>query len=473
MPQSRPQKTCLHLAGSAATNARRKECHATVRKTFPLIAGELFHPASLLLAPLLGVASGLACAGVRLGFRGLQWCFTGHSGLLPDAAAALPWGWRATLPALGGLLAWLVLRLYQRVGPAEPFTGYVEAVRQEHGSIPFASTAWRTASSAFSIATGAAVGREGSMIQFASALTAWLGRCLRTRQHFATMPLSSMVACGAAGAVASAYQAPIAGVFFASEIVLARAKPGNYAPLLLASCAGWLASRPLLGPGPLFAVPAAIPAPTTEWLWLLLMAPLFGALGPVYQWLIHSMQATRRLPLALLWSGLLVGLLSIRLPLVWGNGDEALLSMVHLAGSLSAGNTAMVLLLRLLATCFCVGVGVIGGVLTPTLFAGAALGLLFACGVHTHVPLLFVVAGLGCLLAAVTHAPLMTTFMTVELTGKWPLLPLLLVCNLVSWRIAAHLSSRSLYGIASTQPSQPVSRGASLLQNPSASQQDP
>ena len=423
--------------------------------------------ASLLLAPLLGLASGLVCAAVRLGFRGLQWCFTGHSGLLPDAAAAAPWVWRAALPALGGLLASLVLLLYRRTGPAEPSTGYVEAVRLEHGRIPFASTAWRTLSSAFSVATGAAVGREGSMIQFAAACTAWIGRQVCTRRGskwFAAVPLTNTVAWGAAGAVAAAYQAPLAGVFFVSEIVLVRARPGDYGPLLLASFAGWLVSRPLLGPGHLFAAPAAIASPTPEWWWLLLLAPLFGALGPVYQWLIRSLQAVRRLPLALVWSGALVGLLSLKLPTVWGNGDEALLALVHTGAdhTPSAGGTAMVLLLRLLATCVCVGAGVVGGVFTPTLFAGAALGLLFACGVHAHIPLLFVVAGVSCLMAAVTHAPLMTTFMTVELTGKWPLLPLLLLCNLVAWRIAARLSSHSLYGIASEQP------GGALLAKTSA-----
>ncbi len=414
--------------------------------------------------------SGLACAGVRLIFRGLQWCFTGHSGLLPDAAATLPWAWRAALPAIGGLLAWLVLRLYRRIGPAEPFTGYVEAVRRGDGRIPFASTAWRTAASAFSIATGAAVGREGSMIQFAAAVSAWLGGRLRGRLW--AMSPASMVACGAAGAVAAAYQAPVAGVFFASEIVLGRARPSDYGPLLLASCAGWLVSRPLLGPGPVFAAPAAIAWPTPEWLWLLPMAPLLAALGPVYQRLIRSMQDARRLPLALMWSGVVVGLLSIKLPTVWGNGDEALLALVHTAGlrGPSAGSTGMVLLLRLAATCFCVGAGVIGGVFTPTLFAGAAMGLLFAWGVHAHVPLLFVIAGLSCLLAAVTHAPLMTTFMAVELTGKWPLLPLLLVCNLVSSRIARHLSPHSLYGIASAQPGYSASENAQASARPQGKQ---
>jgi CIC family chloride channel protein len=60
--------------------------------------------------------------------------------------------------------------------------------------------------------------------------------------------------------------------------------------------------------------------------------------------------------------------------------------------------------------------------------------------------------GIGSLLAAVTHAPLMATFMTVELTGKWDLLPALLLCNVISWQVALRLSPGSLYGIATTTP---------------------
>ncbi len=449
------KKTAPFPRACYVVNAQREGANA-VRQRHARKLRSLFF--GLLLPVLLGLASGLACAAARLSFGGLEWCFTGHSGMLPDAAAALGPVRRACLPALGGLLAWAVLRIYKHVGPAEPFTDYGEAVREKHGVIPFGSTAWRTVASAFSIATGAAIGREGSMIQFATACASFLG--LRCSRRWAPgpvplrPPLADMVAWGAAAAVAAAYQAPVAGVFFASELVLARMRLRDLAPLGIASCTGWLASRPLLGPGFLFAAPAPLGTPSASWWWLLLMAPLFGMLGPAYQWLIRSLGAMRSLPLALVWSGVAVGLLSLKLPTVWGNGDAALLSLVHTAGPNAPAviGTSTVLLFRLLATCLCVGAGVIGGVFTPTLFAGAALGALFASGIHSPVPLLFIVAGIGCLMAAVTHAPLMTTFMTVELTGKWALLPLLLLCNLAAWRIAARLSSQSLYGIATSRP---------------------
>jgi CIC family chloride channel protein len=162
------------------------------------------------------------------------------------------------------------------------------------------------------------------------------------------------------------------------------------------------------------------------------------------------MNFARKWPLALLWSGALVGVLSLRLPEVWGNGDVALL---HLLQGSPAMNTLLLLsVLRLVATTFCVGTGAVGGVFTPTLFAGTAIGLIAGRLFHLPNPLLFAVLGMACLLAAVTHAPWMAAFMAAELTGQWPLFPLLLCCSLAAWQVARYLSPNSLYALATPDP---------------------
>ena len=93
-----------------------------------------------------------------------------------------------------------------------------------------------------------------------------------------------------------------------------------------------------------------------------------------------------------------------------------------------------------------------GRVFTPTLFAGGAIGLLAVHLIHVSDPLLFAIVGMGCLLAAVTHAPLMATLMTVELTGQWMLLPLVLLCNATAWAVARSISPDSLYALATPKP---------------------
>jgi CIC family chloride channel protein len=401
--------------------------------------------ASAAWATFLGIASGSACVAVRLFFRLLQWVFVQQTGMLPVAAATLPPARRILTPIVGAALATLVLWLMRKSAPDLPFEEYVEAVRLRNGRIPVLSTVWRTLSSAFSVATGAAIGREGSMIQFAAAISSWVAE----RSPLRNLTLSRQVAYGAAAAVAAAYQAPIAGVFFAMEIVLGEWAWSDAPQLLLASTTGWLVSRLFLGAGPLFAVRGPLPI-SPDLLWVLPLAVVLGAIGPVYQELLHLSGAAKRLPFALLWSGLAVGALALIEPKVWGNGDSALMGTLQnktmLLGIVSE------LACRLVATTFCVGTGTVGGVFTPTLFAGAALGLAAGQLLHCPEPSILAICSMGLLMAAVTHAPLMAALMAVELTGQWHLLAIVLPCTLLASFVAHTISRESLYAIAS--PSQ-------------------
>jgi CIC family chloride channel protein len=398
-------------------------------------------------AIVLGAASGGACVAIRLFFRVLQWFFVQQTGMLPIVAATLPPGRRVLTPIIGAALATLVVWMMRRWAPDLHFEEYVEAIRLRNGRIPLLSTVWRTASSAFSIATGAAIGREGSMIQFATAISSSLGE----RSPLPNLSLSRQAAYGAAAAIAAAYQAPIAGIFFVIEIVLGEWAWSDIPPLFLASSTGWLISRLLLGAGPLFPVSGS-PQITHDLLWVLPLALVLGAAGPAYQKLLHLSGAAKRLPLALLWSGLAVGVLALIEPKVWGNGDAALLGILQnktmLLGIFS------VFAFRMVATAFCVGTGTVGGVFTPTLFAGAALGLATGHLLNNPEPPILAICGMGLLMAAVTHAPLMAALMAIELTGQWHLLAIILPANLLASFIARTISSASLYAIASPEPEQ-------------------
>jgi CIC family chloride channel protein len=397
----------------------------------------------------LGLASSLACVVVRLFFRLLQWLVTGHSGLLAEAAEGLPPWYRVATPAFGALAAMAVIWATRRFAKSGKFEEYVEAVRLNGGRISFLPTLWRTISSAFSVATGAAIGREGSMIQFATAATSWLGE----RAAVSRIPLSAQVACGAAAAVATVYHAPIAGVFFAAEIVLGRTMVRTIPLLLVSALTGGMTGAWLLGSGPLFAIhslPGIDVGTERSTVFAVLLPILMGLLGPVYYWFIHSLRNASKLPLPLLWGGLLVGLLSLKSTLVWGNGEAALLQIAQ--SSPAVWTVFSILVLRLCATTLCVGTGMVGGVFTPTVFAGGAIGYLAAHLLHMPSPAFFTILSMGCLLAAVTHAPVMASFMAVELTGQWSLLPYILLGSVIAWAIARMLSAHSLYAIATPEP---------------------
>jgi CIC family chloride channel protein len=402
----------------------------------------------LLWAMALGLASSLACVVVRLFFRLLQWLVTGHSGLLAQAAEGLPPWYRVITPAFGALAAMAVVWAARRFAKSGNFEEYVQAVRLHGGRIAFLPTLWITISSAFSVATGAAIGREGSMIQFATAATSWLGE----HAALSRIPLSTQVACGAAAAVATVYHAPIAGVFFAAEIVMGRIMIRTIPLLLVSAMTGGVTGAWLLGGGPLFAIrmfPGIDFGIERFTLCAVLLPVSMGLLGPAYYWLIRSLRSTSTLPFPLLWGGVLVGVLSLSSTLVWGNGDAALLQITQ--SSPAVWTLFSILVLRLCATTLCVGTGTVGGVFTPTIFAGGAIGYLGAHLLHMPSPL-FTILSMGCLLAAVTHAPLMASFMAVELTGQWSLLPYILLGSVIAWTIARMISPHSLYAIATPEP---------------------
>jgi CIC family chloride channel protein len=382
---------------------------------------------------------------VRLFFRLLQWIFVQQTGMLPSAAASLPPVRRILTPLVGAALATLVVWIMRRSRLDSGFEEYVEAVRLRDGRIPLLSTVWRTLSSAFSVATGAAIGREGSMIQFATAITSWIG----ARTPIKNLSLARQVAYGAAAAVAAAYQAPIAGVFFAIEIVLGEVAWNDISSLLLASGSGWIVSCLVLGAGPLFPVREQ-PTMSADLLWAFPLAVLMGVSGPAYQKLLHYSKALGRLPFPLLWGGLAVGLISLVEPRVWGNGDAALVEILQNRATLLS--IVGVLVCRIAATTLCVGTGTVGGVFTPTLFAGGAIGLAAGHLLHQPDPLIFAVCGMAMLMAASTHAPLMAGLMALELTGQWHLLPVIIPCTLLACFVARTISGDSLYGIASPEP---------------------
>jgi chloride channel protein, CIC family len=414
----------------------------------------------LVAAMLAGGLSALAAALVRLAFRGVQWVLTGSAQDLPLDAARLPPLRRALTPLAGAALAVVVLAAQRwrsrRAGQHDlPYVEYVEAVQREDGIIPLLPNLWRTLSAAFSVGSGAAVGREGSMIQFAATVASAAVRSLRGFLPDAAEHLPLLVACGVAGGVTAAYNAPVTGVCFAAEIALGRWRLSDGLALAPAALCASVVSGAVLGRERLYPVPVALPHLGLQIVLLVALAVLFALLGPVYLHLLSGPPVLRRIPGVLLLGGAAVGALSLLDARVWGNGDEALRLALGIAGPAAEGFARTVLLLlamRCVATLLCVWTGTIGGVFTPTLFAGAAAAALLAVHLPGADRLLWALAGMSLLMSAVTHAPWMSAFIAVELTGNWHLLALLVPLDLLTWAVARRLSSRAMYAIASQAP---------------------
>ncbi|HVS08761.1 MAG TPA: ClcB-like voltage-gated chloride channel protein [Planctomycetota bacterium] len=405
---------------------------------------------TLMYAGLVGLMG--ACAGVlfRTAIAAVQAALWGVEGDLVRAAEQVDLWRRVVVPALGGLAAGFVIQAGSRLHRGQTSADFMEAVALREGVIRFRPSLVKSASSLVTVASGGSIGREGAMVQLSSMLASWMGR----HTGLSKPRLELLVACGAAAGIASAYNAPIAGALFVAEIVLGSIAMQSLGPLVFASVISTVTTRQLLGAGPVFEIPPFELVSPWELFPYLVLGLLLGLLAP---WFVRLLRASERLfarlpasiPVRMLVGGLIVGLLSIWRPEVWGNGNTAIDSILK-AGWVWHG-LVWVLAFKLLATAATVGSGAVGGVFTPTLFVGAAAGYLFGMPVHGAWPAstaqasAYALVGMGCFLAATTHAPLMAMLMLFEMTLDYGIvLPLMLSC-VVAYYTSLGISKESIY----------------------------
>jgi CIC family chloride channel protein len=428
----------------------------------------------LLLAGVIGVAGALATLGFHQALLLAEELLYGRSDSLVRIAAGLPWWQRLLVPAAGGIVAGLVLAWARRA--PEPAGGgdYMEAIALGNGDLGVRSSCLRALSSAATVVSGGAIGREGPMVQLAALTGSLVGRWRE-----APIPRRRlMVACGAAAGVAAAYNAPIAAALFVAEIVLHSVALESLGPLLVAAVAAHITTAQWVGAAPLYQVPdfslhAGLPT------------VLLGALGvaaglaaPLYLALLDRVRGLFSRWSAPLWlklgcGGLVVGALSIASPQVWGNGYSVVSSVLQ--GGWAMPALLMVLVLKLLAVSASTGSGAVGGIFTPTLFVGAVAGALFAGAVQAAWPGVLpppaaTAIGMGAFLAACTHAPLTSVLMIFEMTKNYDLVvPLMLACVL-GFSIARVLRPASIYsGAAGASPPMPaLTLAGDLLRTDSA-----
>lgn len=424
------------------------------------------HQGILVWPAVIGVLGGLSSAAFREASIGFEWLLTGRTGDLVHVAESLPPEHRLWVPAAGGVIAGVTLMLSDKLLRGRRSRDYLEAVAIGDGRIRFWPTVAQLFSSLCSIGSGTSIGREGGMVQQSALLASLCGRWLQCSPQ----RLRLLVACGGAAGIASAYNTPLAGALFIAEIVLQSLAIEILGPLVIASVAATLTIRQWIGLRPLFETPDLPPLPTAALFSVLLLGLAAGVLGPVFLWLVDGSRRLFRsltwpIPVSLGLGGLIVGVISVYEPDVWGNGHAV---VSHLLEDPPAWRIVLALLtLKALATAIAVGSGAVGGIFTPTLVLGTALGSLWGDGLPAWFPgtgvpsATYGVIGMSALLAATTHAPVMAVIMVFEMTLDADLLLPLIVASLPARYMSVALHARPVY-----QPSlgNPSSRHPWLMQ---------
>jgi chloride channel protein, CIC family len=383
----------------------------------------------------------VGAAGFAVLFRHtIGWVFA-HCYGKPDVLTAfrsLPSLARVALPMLGaglaGSLGAIVVRLKGGQGVGE----VMEAVALGTGRISLRLTLLKALGSWFAIISGGSVGREGPLIQFGGGLGSTLGRLFRLRER----QVRALIAAGAGAGFAAAYNTPIAAVLFVVEVVTGVVALDLVLPVIIAVPIATMLTRVAIGGGPIYGLRTFSMSSNAELALYAGLGLLAGALGPLFMVLLERGESwfaalTRHRPARALLGGALVGLIALFLPEVTGNGYETI--NLILGQQLSLGLLALILFAKAIATTASVSSGSPGGVFTPSLLLGAALGGVvghslsrFGLG-GTGTVAAYALVGMAAMIAATTHAPLMATVLVFELSGDYAIvLPLLTACAIAT-----------------------------------------
>ena len=396
---------------------------------------------------MLGVA--LGAAGFAVLFRHtIGWIFA-HAYGAPDVLTAfrnLPWYARVALPTIGGGLAGFLGAIAARLKGGHGVGEVMEAVALGRGRISLRLTLLKAIGSWLAIVSGGSVGREGPLIQFGGGLGGTLARLFRLRER----QIRALIAAGAGAGFAAAYNTPIAAVLFVVEVVTGVIALDLVLPAIVAVPIATALTRLAIGGGPIYGQRTFSMNSNTELALYAGLGLLSGVLGPLFMVLLERGESwfaklTAHRPARAALGGALVGAIAVSLPEVTGNGYETI--NLILGQQLGIGLLALILFAKAAATTASVSSGSPGGVFTPSLLLGAALGgvvghivLRFGPSSHTGAVAAYALVGMAAMIAATTHAPLMATVLVFELSGDYAIvLPLLTACAI------ATVLSRSLH----------------------------
>lgn len=288
------------------------------------------------------------------------------------------------------------------------------------------------------------------MVQLSATAASAVGRFFRISRP----RLRLLVACGGAAGMASAYNTPLGAAIFIAEVVLQSLAIEALGPLVVASVTATLVIRHWIGMRPIFSSPDFTAALQVDILPALGLGLLAGLFAPAFLWLLDAarwffQKLKLPMPISLGIGGLIVGMISVYIPEVWGNGHAVVESLLN--GSPVLGWVAMMLALKIVATSAAVGSGTVGGVFTPSLLIGAAIGWLYCHAIGVLLPdspqdeATFAALGMGAFLAGTTHAPVMAIIMIFEMTLDANLLMPLIIVSISARYLSGAIRPLSVY----------------------------
>ncbi|MFT3915841.1 MAG: chloride channel protein [Anaeromyxobacteraceae bacterium] len=403
-----------------------------------------------LLVFATGALAGAGAGGLLWLLRTVQALAWPASPTFVEAVGATTPLHRVAVPLAAGALVALVFAVWPRLPGGHGTARILEAIWHRGRELSLGRTLARGALSVTCVGMGASLGREGALVQAGASAGSWLATRLRLDEERTRV----LVACGAASGIAAAYDVPIGGALFGLEVLLGSFALELLGPIVVSCVVATAVARIVPGAHLAYQLPEYALLRPGELLPALVLAPALGLAAAGFVRLLGFVEvALDRLPARLqpflppLGMGL-VGLLAISYPPVLGNGFDTVQQM--LVGALPLAVLLALVVLKVGATALCAGTGVPGGLFTPTLFVGAALGGSAGLVLERMVPGLvppgaLALVGMAGMLAGTTHAAVSAAIIIFEMTGDYGVILPLMLAAAVAAATARVVEPDSLY----------------------------
>ena len=377
------------------------------------------------------------------------------------------------IPALGGLIAGIIIEYWSKDAKGAGVPIVMEAVAVKKARLSAKKAVAKCFASATCIGTGMSLGRVGPMIVISSTIGSEIGQ----RTGKTVEETRTMVGCGAASAITAAFNAPLGGVLFAIELIMAELKTRSFIPIVVAAVIATTVGRSLTGDVAAFdSIPHYTLSSPIEYPFYIVLGIIVGLAAAIFIKLMNLVEDKIEkfenvpIPLRTCIGGLCVGLIALSFPHVLGNGFDVTSDLISLdtdsEDNLIVGNSfpntdvssgvgsllifiLSIMALKIIATSISIGSGGSGGIFTPSLFIGAAIGaglglVLNSYGIVGH-PGAFALVGMAAFVASTTRATLTAIVLLFEMTATYEIiLPLMLSC-VVADAVCYVLSEHSFY----------------------------
>ena len=426
----------------------------------------------LLRLSLLAIVVGIITGFGAIAFRALiglihNIAFLGSFSIEYDASVFTPpspWGaFIILVPVIGGLIVTFLITNFAPEARGHGVPEVMDAIYYRQGVIRPVVALIKSLASALSIGTGAAVGREGPIIQIGAALGSTLGQVI----HMAPWQRITLVAAGAGAGIAATFNTPIGGVMFAIELMMPELSARTFLPVALATGTATFIGRIFFGIHPAFAIPNALlasQAPAS--LTVLLLYALLGALiGLAAAGFVRGLSFAEyvfeliknpylRNAVGMLIIGVLIYALLVGGGHYYVEGVGYSTIQAILTGNL--GIPALLLLLfaaKLCATSVSLGSGASGGIFSPSLFMGATIGGAFGILVNAVMPVAdfgvttCAIIGMAAMVGGGTGAAMTAVTMIFEMTRDYDLVMPSIIAVALAIGVRRLLSQENIYTI--------------------------